>query len=40
MEVIRGRERSRRQEIRYSIDSDERVQLETLIRTGKRPANC
>ena len=38
MEVIRGRERDCRQEIRGEADAEEREQLYDLIRSGKRSA--
>jgi hypothetical protein len=38
MEVIRGRERDCRQEIRGQVDAEERDRLNELIRKGKRSA--
>ena len=38
MEVIRGRERDCRQEVRGAVDAEERARLDELIRKGKRSA--
>ena len=38
MEVIRGRERDCRQEVRSAVEREEHAQLDELIRKGKRSA--
>jgi hypothetical protein len=38
MEVIRGRERDRRQEVRSAVDRGGRAQLDELVGQGKRSA--